>query len=183
MNGNTSLMRDDTSDESDSDSTLQRDFQVLNLSNSPSDHASYMELPPLLTRLSMEQVQGHVALAGSSFSFARVSSTSLVSSFDETNSPSGNSPLGGSPPQGSPKASAQAQILLHDEADGSYVQIIKQIGSGSFGRVFLGLLDGEQVAVKAMFEERRRSSTGVSEERKLMENRKNKMLKLEGMLM
>jgi hypothetical protein len=161
----TSLIREDSSggessyDENDALDSLQ-------LSSSPvSDNMGGMPFkPPLLTRLSTQQVQGHVALAGSSFSFARISSTSQASA-----------------EPGSPVA--QSQIQLHDEADGHSIHILKQIGSGSYGRVFLGLLDNEQVAVKAMFEERRRSSTGVTQERKEMENRKNKMLKLEGLLM
>lgn len=171
----------ETLDGADSDSS--GDFPLnCNLSNSlggspPSDMEG-LYTAPILTRLSTAQVKGHVALAGSSFSFARVSSTSNVS---DAGSPSGSSPKSTS--GSSPKSSSLAQIQLNDESDGSNIQILQQIGSGSFGRVFLGLLGSEKVAVKAMFEERRRSSTGVTPERKDMENRKNKMLKLEGLLM
>lgn len=78
-------------------------------------------------------------------------------------------------------------VLLADEETGQSIRIIKQIGKGGFGRVFLGEYDGiGQVAIKAVFGER---AFGVDDEREGLEapegveENRERMVQMEALLM
>ena len=82
---------------------------------------------------------------------------------------------------------ANGTVLLADEETGQSIKIIKQIGKGGFGRVFLGEYAGVgQVAIKAVFGER---SLGVDGElaaegsQEAVEENRERMVQMEALLM
>ena len=77
---------------------------------------------------------------------------------------------------------ASGTVLLADEETGQSIKIIKQIGKGGFGRVFLGEYEGVgQVAIKAVFGERALGVEGESQGSD--EENRERMVQMEALLM
>ncbi|KAG1663765.1 hypothetical protein FOA52_011816 [Chlamydomonas sp. UWO 241] len=78
----------------------------------------------------------------------------------------------------------QGTVLLCDEEDGNTITIKKQIGKGGFGRVYLGLYNQQQVAIKAVFGERSLPLPGMANGDEVeTQERRERMVQLEALLM
>ncbi|GAX81958.1 hypothetical protein CEUSTIGMA_g9386.t1 [Chlamydomonas eustigma] len=75
----------------------------------------------------------------------------------------------------------QGSVLLRDDQDGISIKLTKQIGKGGFGRVYLGQYGDRNVAIKAVFGEKR---MGVRDEAEADDDdKREKMVQLEALLM